>query len=65
MASVPYNTSITVTTAIDTLTSVATTGASSSSPFGFTTAAQADAIVSQLNKIIALLKLQGAEADNA
>jgi len=43
------------------LTSVATTGATASTPYGFTEA-QANAIVTQLNAVIALLKADGAAA---
>lgn len=38
---------------------VATTGATNSSPYGFTTAAQADAIVTLLNEIRAALVAKG------
>jgi hypothetical protein len=38
---------------------VATTGATNSSPYGFTTAAQADAIVARLNAVIAALVANG------
>lgn len=38
---------------------VATTGATNSSPYGFTTAAQADALVTAVNNILAALKANG------
>lgn len=38
---------------------VATTGASNSSPYGYTTAAQADAIVTLLNEVRACLVAKG------
>jgi hypothetical protein len=38
---------------------VATTGATNSSPYGFTGAAQADAIVTRLNQVITALRNYG------
>lgn len=46
------------------ITAVATTGASNSSPYGFTTAAQADAIVTKLNQVIAALGKHGIVVPN-
>ena len=41
------------------ITDAATTGASNSTPYGFTTSAQADAIVTKLNAALAALRLHG------
>lgn len=41
------------------IAAVATTGASNSSPYGFTTAAQADALVARVNSIITALVAAG------
>lgn len=41
------------------LVSVAVTGATNSTPYGYTTAAQANAIVTTLNAVVALLKAGG------
>lgn len=48
-----------VTTQPATVASVTTTGATSSTPFGYTTSTQADAIVTALNSVIAKLKTLG------
>lgn len=53
---VPYTPSGTVpvaTFSYAALTAVGTTGSTTSTPYGFTTATQADAIVAQVNKLIA------------
>lgn len=57
MASTPYVTTDTFLRAAD-LTAVVTTTPTSSSPYGFTLA-QATAIITQLNAVIALLKVAG------
>lgn len=41
------------------ITSVVTTAATSTTPFGFATAAQADALVARVNSLIALAIAQG------
>lgn len=61
MSSTPYQTTDTLLRAAD-LTAVASTGTTTTTPYGFTTAAQADAVVTQLNLIIALLKAHGTSA---
>ena len=58
MSSTPAQTTASVVKAAD-LVSVATTGSTTTTPYGFTTAAQADALVAQVNAIIALLKAAG------
>jgi hypothetical protein len=42
---------------------VATTGATSSSPYGYTTAAQADDILTKINLILDVLEAHGLMAD--
>lgn len=46
------------------LTAVATTGATTSTPYGYTTAAQADAITARINEIITVLEAHGLVASN-
>ena len=58
MANTPYVVSETVNPSAA-ITSVATTSATSTSPYGFTTAAQADAIVTSVNSMIAALRKAG------
>lgn len=58
MSSTPYQTSATFVRAVD-ITSVVTTGSTTTTPYGFTTAAQADGLVATVNSILALLKAQG------
>lgn len=41
------------------ITNVATTGATNTTPYGFTTAAQADALVADVNLILAAMRLAG------
>ena len=55
MSATPYQTTATLVSAFD-LTLVATTGATTTTPYGFTTSAQANAIVTQLNAVITLLQ---------
>lgn len=61
MPSTPYQVTDTRLTA-SALTSVVTTGTTTTTPYGFATAAQGDALVAQVNAIIALLKAQGLNA---
>lgn len=63
MASTPYQTSDAFLRAAD-LVAVATTTPTSSSPYGFTLA-QATAIITGLNAVIALLKAEGDAVINA
>jgi len=55
MLATPYQTTATLISAFD-LTLVTTAGSTTTTPYGFATAAQADAIVTQVNAIIAVLK---------
>ncbi|WP_016744382.1 hypothetical protein [Rhizorhabdus wittichii] len=41
------------------VSAVATTGTTNATPYGFTTAAQGDALVAAVNSILAALKAQG------
>lgn len=55
MSATPYQTTATLVSAFD-LTLVTTTGSTTTTPYGYTTAAQADAIVTQVNALITLAK---------
>lgn len=61
MPATPYVTTDTLTLASG-LTSVTTAAATSTTPYGYAGAAQADAVITQLNLIIALLKANGMSA---
>ena len=58
MSSTPYQTSATFLLP-SAITSVATTASTTTTPYGYTTSAQADAIVTAVNAIIAYLTAQG------
>lgn len=58
MSSTPYQTSATFLLPSD-FVSVTTAGATTTTPYGYATAAQANAIVTAVNAIIAYLQAQG------